>query len=117
MAWIKTHGWRVLLAAAVLGLAVWASDRHGVPKNLPAAALGWRLLFHVERAVVLLTAVGAVLLVGWRALHGEFPVKFGQLEYAAKEAAAKAETASDAQERRIQILEVLTGIAEPTPRE
>jgi hypothetical protein len=117
MAWFKTHGWRVLLAAAVLAIAFWASNEHGVPKNLPAPALGWRLLFHVERAVVLLTAIGAVLLVGWRALHGEFPIKFGQLEYAAKETADKTDSLTGVFEQRLQLVEGLIGIADPAPKE
>lgn len=73
--WCKSHGWRIALTAIVLGLAIFASDRHGVPEHLPAAALNWRLLFHVERGVALLAVVGAVLLVGWRAFRGEFPLQ------------------------------------------
>jgi hypothetical protein len=109
-------GW-VGLAAVVFAATVYASVHHGPAKHLPAAALGWRLLFYVERAVVLLTAIGAVLLVGWRALHGEFPVRFGQLEYAAKEAAANSEEATGAQERRLQMVEALLGVADPPPEE
>jgi hypothetical protein len=92
--------------------------KHGVPQDrngadkLPAAALGWTLLFHVERATALLAATGVVLLVGWRATHGEFPVKFGQVEYAQKTAAAAAD-ATSAQERRLRVLEVLAGIRDP----
>ena len=48
-------------------------------------------------------------MVGWRAAQGEFPVKFGNVEYA-KEAAAEAEQVADAQERRLQVLEVLVGL-------
>jgi hypothetical protein len=117
MQWLKTHGWRILLASAILAAAIEASNLHGVPASLPAPALGWRLLFHVERAVVLLTAIGAVLLVGWRALHGEFPIKFGQLEYAAKEAADQTENVTGGLERRLQLVEGLIGIAEPTPKD
>ena len=105
----------VLRAAAVLlvfGVAVYASHTHGVPTKLPGAALSWNLLFHIERAAALLGAIGAVLLVGWRATHGDFPVRFGQLEYAQKAAGAAAEVA-EAHERRIRVLEVLNGIRDP----
>jgi hypothetical protein len=115
--WLKKHGWRVAIAALIFGLAVYASDRHGVPSDLPTIALGWRLLFHLERAAALLAAIGIVLLVGWRALQGDFPLKFGQVEYAAKEAAASSENATKAQERRIQFLEAILGIADPPPEE
>lgn len=111
--WVEKHGWRVAIAALILAIAIAGSDHHGVPKTLPSTALGWRLLFHVERALVLLAAIGAVLLVGWRALHGEFPDRFGQLQYPVREAVAKVGDATDAQELRLQIIEGKLGIAPP----
>jgi hypothetical protein len=68
---------------------------------------------HVERAGAMSGAVGIVLLIGWRALSGEFPIKFGNVEYAVKGAAAEAEEASASQERRIRVLEVLMGTRDP----
>ena len=114
-AWLKTHGWRVGLAALVLGFGVWISDRTGVPKSLPAAALDWRLLFHLERAAAVLAAIGVVLLVGWRALKGEFPFKFGQFEYAVKDTAAKSEAVAARLEKRIEFLEALNNVGPPPP--
>ena len=112
---IGEHVWRLAVVLLVLGGTTYASYRHGTPKQLPTAALEWRLLFHLERAVVLLTAVGAVLLVGWRAMFGELPIKFGQLEYQAKAAAASSKTTGDAHEKRIGLIEGLLGIGEPPP--
>ena len=103
---------RAVAVLLVFGAAIYASHKHGVPDKLPGAALSWNLLLHIERATVLLGGIGAVLLVGWRATHGEFPIKFGQLEYAQKTAGAAAEVA-EAQERRIRVLEVLNGIRDP----
>lgn len=71
------------------------------------------MLFHVERAGAFLGAVGIVLLIGWRALKGEFPIKFGNVEYAPEEAAAEAKEASELQEQRIRVLEVIAGIRSP----
>lgn len=106
--------------AIVFAVAIYLSHRAGLPEKLngspdelPSVALGWRLLFHVVRATALLAAVGVVLLVGWRATKGEFPIKFGQVEYAAREAAGEAALAAASQERRIRILEVLQGIRDP----
>lgn len=98
--------------------AIYASVEHGVPvdargnADLPAAALGWEPLFHVERGAILLGAAGSVLLVGWRAMHGEFPVKFGQVEYAQQTAAAAAD-ATAALESRLRVVEVLSGLRDP----
>jgi hypothetical protein len=106
---------------AVIGLvfvvAIYASARAGVPDPLPGVALGWMALFHVERAGAMLGAIGIVALIGWRALAGEFPIKFGNVEYAAKEAAAEAEAISASQERRIRVLEVLVGARDPASLE
>ncbi|MGH2985643.1 MAG: hypothetical protein ACRDLO_03010, partial [Solirubrobacterales bacterium] len=73
----------------------------------------WTLLFHIERAAALLGAIGIVLLIGWRAVNGQFPLKFGQVEYAAEEAAAQAEAVAASQEQRLRTLEVLAGLRDP----
>ena len=96
----------------VFGLLTWASHKEGVPSKLPGAALGWTLLFHLERAAAILATAGVVLLVGWRAMHGEFPIKFGQVEYAQKQAEA-AVALNEVQERRLRVIEVLNGIRDP----
>jgi hypothetical protein len=106
---------RIIAVAVVFLVAILSSHLHGVPKELPGAALDWRLLFHVERATALLAGVGAVLLVGWRATHGDFPIKFGQLEYAPKEAVTRAEEVAEAQERRLQLVEAVLGIGPAPP--
>jgi hypothetical protein len=108
----------VLRAIAVLAIfcgTLYGSHRYGVPSKLPGAALNWRLLFHVERAAALLGAIGVVLLIGWRATKGEFPIKFGQVEYAQQAAEAAGEV-SAAQEERLRVLEVLSGIRGPADR-
>jgi hypothetical protein len=99
--------------ALLFGVAVLVSALYGVPKTLPGVALGWPLLLHIERAAGALGAVGAVALVAWRAAHGEFPIKFGQLEYPAKEADAEARKATAAQEERLQSVEAILGIGPP----
>jgi hypothetical protein len=106
----RSHGDRrpaLALAAvvALFGAAVWLSYAHGAPAALPGAALGWDLLLHVERASVLLGTVGVVLLVGWRALQGEFPIRFGNVEYAAKSATVELDETSEDFDERISLLE------------
>jgi len=101
----------------VLTVAIYASTHAAIPDPLPGVALGWTALFHVERAGAMLGAIGVVALIAWRALSGEFPIKFGNVEYAAKEAAAEAEEISASQERRIRALEVLVGARDPASLE
>lgn len=103
---------RVAVVLAVFGAVVFVSEQAGVPDKLPGAALGWNLLFHLLRATAVLGACGLVLLVGWRAMHGEFPIRFGNVEYAQQAAGAAAE-ATAAQERRLRVLEVLSGVRDP----
>jgi hypothetical protein len=105
------------VVVVVFAAAVYVSTRAAVPDPLPGVALGWTALFHVERAGAMLGAIGIVALIGWRALSGEFPIKFGNVEYAAKEAAAEAEEVSASQERRIRLLEVLMGARDPAALE
>ena len=104
---------QALLVATVFGVALLASHRHGVPADLPGAALGWALLLHVERAAAVLAAGGVVLLVGWRATRGEFPIKFGHIEYAQMAAEASAELTA-AHERRIRALELINNVRPPS---
>lgn len=113
--WAKKHGWRVLIAGLVFAATVAASYSEGTPTKLPGAALEWAFLFHLERAAAVLAAMGVVALVGWRALLGEFPIKFGQVEYPIKQAATRSEEIAEAHEERIRILESLTGVADPPP--
>lgn len=65
----------------------------------------------------MLGAIGVVALIAWRALSGEFPVKFGNVEYAVEEVAAEAEAISASQEGRIRALEVLVGARDPASLE
>jgi hypothetical protein len=95
----------VVLVASLLVSVVVGSGVEGIPGRLPGAALGWPLLFHLERASALLGTTGVVLLVGWRALRGEFPIRFGNVEYAVKEAAAGADEVSASHDRRLQLVE------------
>ena len=61
----------------------------------------------------MLGAIGVVILVGWRAAKGEFPIKFGNVEYEAKQAVVDAEDAAAKQEQRIRLLGVLAGLRDP----
>lgn len=69
--------------------------------------MGWAPLFYVERAGALLGALGVIVLIGWRALHGQFPLKFANIEYA-DELKASATTIG-AQERRLKAAEDTDG--------
>ena len=112
MSKLADRAWRAAVVVLFTGFFVWLSHRAGVPKKLPGAAFDWRLLFHFERAAALLGTAGVVLLVGWRAVHGKFPIKLGQVEYAQEQAEATF-ALNEAQERRLKVLEVLSGIRNP----
>lgn len=49
---------RLVALPCICGLALWGSVSAGTPPDLPEIAMQWPLLFHVERATVLLAAVG-----------------------------------------------------------
>jgi hypothetical protein len=98
-----------LLFAAVLAASLIAD----APKKLPSVALGWGLLFHVQRAAAVLATLGATALVAWKAAHREFPVKFGQLEYPAKEVDATAADAIAGLNERVADIEDVLGIGPP----
>jgi len=98
-----------VLLATVAAVVIW-SWRQGAPQHLPGAALGWTVLFYVERGGALLGSAGIVFLIGWRALHGHFPIKFANIEYA-EELKASADTV-DSHEQRLKVLEQLSGLAE-----
>jgi len=119
---------KVTAPVLLFGLACTVSVLSGTPPKLPGSALGWSPLLHVERAGAVLAAIGVVWLVGWRALHGHFPIKFGNVEYAdefrvSAEAATAhegrlkaAETTDELLERRLELVEGVLGLAEP-PRD
>lgn len=106
-------GARGLFVAGLFAGAIYLSTQAAVPELLPGVALGWEALFHVERAAAMLGGIGVVLLVGWRALSGEFPVRFGNVEYATKDVTSEAEEASASQEYRLRLLEVLAELRDP----
>jgi hypothetical protein len=106
-----------ILAAITFGLLVLWSHRHGVGGDPPAVALGWAPLLHLERAAAVFGVLGGVALIGWKALHREFPVKFGNLiEYEVAHrtirTTERAVRATDALEARLLVLEGLMGIEE-----
>lgn len=108
---------RCVVPLLVLAGAITLSVRAGRPSHLPGAALDWSWLFYVERAAAGLGVVATVWLIGWRGLHGHFPIKFGNIEYDVKEAAAKSERATGAQERRLQMIEAILGVGDPPPED
>ena len=69
----------VIAAAGALVLSFAA----GTPATgeLPEVALGWPLLFHVERAGALAVILAGLVVVGWRASRGELPTRFANIEY------------------------------------
>jgi hypothetical protein len=107
------NGARIALVALLLAGVISVSEANGLPDQLPEVAFGWPLLFHVERASALLATIGLVLLVGWRALRGEFPIKFGNVEYAVSEAAAGADATTASLDRRVELVEAVLGMASP----
>jgi hypothetical protein len=99
----------------LLGLVVAWSNPSGAPAQLPGIALDSVLVFHVERATALLAIIGAVVLVGWRALQGDFPFRLGQVEYEVRHA-AKTRAMLELHEDRLRVLEALWGLGYETRR-
>jgi hypothetical protein len=95
---------KAVVPAVVFVAVLILSVVSGRPASLPGAALGSVWLLHVERAAVALGAAGAVWLVGWRALHGNFPVRFGNIEYG-HELTSFTDAVAATHEQRIERLE------------
>jgi hypothetical protein len=103
---------KAIVPAAVFAGALVISYLAGHPTTLPGIALGSVLLLHLERATAALGALGTVWLIGWRALHGDFPIKFGNIEYA--EGVEASSEAVDALKERVRLLEDVV-LAESPP--
>jgi hypothetical protein len=102
---VKANWWRPIPALTLLAVAAGLSVTAGTPNELPGAALGWPLLLHLERAAALVAALGFVALVGVRATMGSFPVRLGQVEYAAGRAMSEFEEAARSDGKRLDALE------------
>lgn len=109
-------GNRLVLGRRLVGLACFllslaASGLLGLPSEgqMPEIALGWPLLLHIERAVAAMGLIGFALLIIWRAGRGEFPIRFGQIEYEAR-VAGEVEDALGGHERRITHVEQILGL-------
>ena len=100
---------RIRRALALLGfiVALTASVFSDAPDQagLPDIALGWTLLFHVERAAAMVGVLGLTVVVLWRAGGGELPFRFANIEYEAKQTAAETSRALSRQEVRLAKLE------------
>jgi hypothetical protein len=106
---VSDQVFRAALVLIVLGVLAGFSREAGHPTHLPGISLGWLVLFYVERSAALLAVIGAVVLVGWRALCGEFPSSLGNVGYAATEA-AQTQSSVDILDTRIKTLEVFANI-------
>jgi hypothetical protein len=112
----KRPSWRRKTAGAIIVLLLAAGSLIGslsaaAPRPYPGVALGWGLLYHVERACFLLGVVALFVLIVWRALKAEFPIKFGPLlEYAPKEALQLSDRMQASLEERIVTIEDQLGI-------
>lgn len=105
------HRLRFIAAVAVFAGCVVASAIVGEPTDaegaidLPGVALGWDVLFHLLRASSVVGAAGTVLLIAWRGASGEWPVKFGNVEYAPKEAIGVTADAIAKLNERVDLME------------
>jgi hypothetical protein len=72
---------RATAVVAIFSVAVLASALGPAVQEPPPIAFGWTVLFHVERAALLLGTVGGSLLVLWRATERRYPIRFAQIEY------------------------------------
>jgi hypothetical protein len=105
---VKANWWRPIPALVLLLIAVMLSAAAGTPSELPGVALGWPLLLHLERAVVLVAGLGLVVLVGARATMGQFPFRLGQIEYAMEQMTAELDGTAQAQDELLDALEATT---------
>ena len=96
----------VVSAAAISALVLSVAAGTPSAEDLPSISLAWPVLFHVERAVAVVSLVAAAALVGWRASRGELPSRIGQLEWRIAE---NAKWADDLRER-VWLLEVVNGV-------
>jgi hypothetical protein len=103
---VKANWWRPIPAVALLTVAVMLSSAADTPNELPGVTLGWPLLLHLERAAVLVAGSALLMLVGVRATKGQFPFKFGQIEYAVEQAATRMNRTVDLHEQRLEALEI-----------
>ncbi len=72
------------------------------------------MLFHVERGVAMVAAIGLVALVLWRGVHGDWPTSYGSLlQYAPKEAVKVTAETLEEQDERLVILENTLGLSPP----
>ena len=102
---VRANWWRPIPALTLLGVAGALSVTAGPPNELPGVALGWPLLLHLERAAALIAALGLVALIGVRATMGRFPVRLGQVEYAAGRVMSEFDEAARPDGERLEALE------------
>lgn len=102
---VKANWWRPIPALGLLVVAAALSAAAGTPNELPGVALEWPLLLHLERAMALVAALGLVALVGVRATMGRFPVRLGQVEYAAGRVISEFDKAARSDGERLDALE------------
>lgn len=110
------NGGRIRVAGAVSALAVAlvSSLVIGTPRPLPDIALGSAPLLHVERAAALLAIVGASWVVTWRAIHGELPVRFANVEYESELAIDQEDRITNLHER-VVLLEIAARLSATDP--
>ena len=102
---VKANWWRPIPALMLLTVAVVLSTTGGTPGHLPGVALGWPLLLHLERGVVLVAGLALVILIGTRATLGHFPFRLGQIEYAVAEMNEQFELTKRFQQEQMDALE------------
>ncbi|MFN8113284.1 MAG: hypothetical protein U0R51_08785 [Solirubrobacterales bacterium] len=98
---------RRLAGIALFVCATGASVIAGEPPGgeLPDVSLGWPILLYLERAAVAVGILGFTVLIIWRAGRGEFPVRFGNVEYEARSVASQMDEGIEVLELRIEQLE------------
>ena len=94
----------------MLASGVALSATQGTPDELPALSLEWGLLLHMERAALLIATTCAVLLIGFRALNGRFPMRLGQIEYSTGGREQELDTVYHLQEERLRAVETQLGM-------